>query len=63
MTTKPKLKLVGQDGNAFAILGRAFKAARKAKWTKEQMDAYRAEATSGDYNNLLRVTTEYFDVR
>jgi hypothetical protein len=59
---KPKLKLVGLDGNAFAILGRASQAARKAGWTKEQQDKYRAAAMSGDYDNLLQVTMEYFDV-
>lgn len=60
---KPKLKLVGEDGNAFAVLGAAQRAARNAGWTKEQIDAYRTEAMSGDYDNLLAVTQEYFDVR
>lgn len=60
---KPKLKLVGEDGNAFVVLGAAQRAARAAGWTKEQIDEYRTKAMSGSYDNLLAVTQEYFDVR
>lgn len=59
---KPELKLVGLDGNAFAILGRARQAAKKAGWTEDQIDAYTNEATAGDYNHLLAVTCDYFEV-
>lgn len=59
---KPELKLVGLDGNAFAILGRARQAAKKAGWTREQIDAYTNEATAGDYNHLLAVTCDHFEV-
>jgi hypothetical protein len=59
---KPKLKLVGQDGNAFAIIGMARKVAQKAGWTQEQIEEYTSEATSGDYNHLLRTTMDFFDV-
>jgi len=34
---KPKLKLVGEDGNAFSILGQARQAAKKAEWPKEKL--------------------------
>ncbi len=61
-STKPALKLVGQDGNAFAILGLAIRAARKAGWSQEQIDEYKSEATSGDYDNLLAVTMDHFEV-
>lgn len=59
---KPKLKLLGKDGNAFAILGAAGQAARKAGWQKEKITEYTEKAMSGDYNHLLIVTMEYFDV-
>ena len=52
----PDTELVGADGNAFMVLGLACRAARKAGWSKEQIDAYTAKATSGDYNNLLATT-------
>ena len=59
---KPKLKLSGLDGNAFAILGRAKKEAKQAGWSKEQIDKYMTEAMDGDYDHLLQVTVNYFDV-
>ena len=62
-TTKPTLKLVGQDGNAFAILGLAIRAAKQAGWTQQKIDEYKQKATSRDYDNLLRVTMEHFDVQ
>lgn len=60
---RPTVKLVGEDGNAFAILGRVNSALRKAGYPKEVIEKFRAEATSGDYNNLLRVCMDYVDVR
>ena len=48
-----KVKLVGEDGNAFSILGRVTKALRRAKVSEEEINLFRKEATSGDYNNLL----------
>lgn len=61
-TEKPALQLVGQDGNAFVIMGLAQSAARKAGWTKEQIQEYLDEAKSGDYDHLLQTTMKYFDV-
>lgn len=52
---KIKMKLVGEDGNAFAIIGRFTHAARRAGWPKHEIDAVVAEAQSGDYDNLLQV--------
>ena len=59
----PRVKLVGTDNNAYALLGKCRDAAKKAKWTKEQINAVIDEATSGDYNHLLYTLTKYFDVR
>ena len=53
------VKLVGEDGNAFAILGRVAKAMRRAGCTPEQMKEYSDEATSGNYAHLLNTTMEY----
>lgn len=50
------VKLVGEDGNAFFILGRVAKAMKRGGCTKEEVAAYMKEAKSGDYDNLLRVT-------
>ena len=59
---KPRVKLLGKDGNAFAVISFCEEAARKAKWSKEQIDAFMKEAMSGDYNHLLATAMNYFDV-
>ena len=56
---KPFLRMVGEDGNAFAILGRA---QRVAKANGLDWNKIKAEATSGDYDNLLCTMMKYFDV-
>ena len=58
---KFKFKMVGLEGNAFFILGRFQGLARKAGWTKEQIDAVCKEAMSGDYNHLLATMMKYTD--
>lgn len=55
------LTLSGTDGNAFAILGSAQRALENAGLKKDYWKAYHKKATSGDYDNLLRVTCKYFD--
>jgi hypothetical protein len=59
---KPKLQLTGQDGNAFSILAQAKKAARKAHWSKEEIDRFLKEATSDNYDYLLQTCFKYFNV-
>ena len=60
--TKPTVKLIGQDGNAFSIMGRVKKALRRAAADKEYVDKYLKESTVGDYNYLLAVSMEYVNV-
>lgn len=57
-----EVKLTGEDGNAFFILGAVQKALRKEGVSKEEIDQYYKEATSGDYNHLLRTTMEWVEV-
>lgn len=63
MTTdkKVEMKLVGMDGNAFAIMGRFQKAAKKAGWNKEEIDNVLKEARSGDYDHLLQTIIEHVE--
>jgi predicted ATPase len=56
---KPVLKIVGTDGNAFALLR---KARRVAIQNKMDWDKISAEATSGDYDHLLQTLDKYFEV-
>ena len=60
--TKPTVKLVGEDGNAFSIMAHVKQALRRARADKEYIDKYLKEATSGDYDHLLVVSMEYVDV-
>ena len=61
-STKPTVKLIGHDGNAFSIMGRVKKALMKAGADKEYIDKYLEESTVGDYNYLLAVSMGYVDV-
>lgn len=56
------VQLTGHDGNAFAIMSRVSAALRKAGATKNELDEYRDDSMSGDYNNLLRVASEWVNV-
>ena len=58
-----KVKLVGEDGNAFHILGKVMRELRKAGLSKEEVNAYYAEATSGDYDHLLATTAEWVKIK
>ena len=59
--TTPTVKLIGQDGNAFAIMGRVNNALRRAGADQEYIDKYLDEAISGDYDHLLAVSMKYVD--
>ncbi len=59
---RPVLELVGQDGNAFNVLGLARRAARNAGWSKEKIEAFLNEAMAGDYNHLLATCMDNFEV-
>jgi hypothetical protein len=55
---KVHVDLVGEDGNAFAILGRVSRAMRQAHVPLVDIEEYHKEATSGDYDHLLQVTMQ-----
>jgi hypothetical protein len=59
---RPKVRLIGEDGNAFAVLGKVSKALKSAGADKDYIDQYLNKAMSGDYDHLLGVTMEYIDV-
>ena len=59
--TELTVKLIGKDGNAFAIMGVVSKALKKAGY-HDLASQYLADATMGDYDHLLRTTMEYVDV-
>ncbi len=55
------VKIVGEDGNAFSILGRVQKALERAKVPKEEIDAVTEDAMSSDYNHLLSTVMNTVD--
>ena len=59
---KPTIRLVGKDGNAFAIMGAVSKALKSNGYSKEEVNEYMKEAMSGDYDHLLQVTMRWVEV-
>lgn len=59
--SKPIVKLTGTDGNAFAIMGKVSKALKRAGLGKKAKE-FLKEATSGDYDHLLRTAMRYVEV-
>lgn len=57
-----KVALVGEDGNAFSILARVQRALKRGGASAEEVSEFYREATSGDYDNLLRVVMSWVDV-
>jgi hypothetical protein len=57
-----KVKLIGSDGNAFAILGKVSQALLRAGHDKTYVDEFLVKAKSGNYDNLLCVCAEYVDI-
>ena len=56
---KPKMKLIGQDGNIFSILGRASRLLRQNGQNKQAEEMFRRVQDSGDYYKALNIISEY----
>lgn len=56
------VKLLGNDGNAFYIIGKVKQALKRADISKEEQDKFLSEAMGGDYNHLLRTCMEWVTV-
>jgi len=56
--TNITVKLSGEDGNAFAVLGKVNRALKKAGHPELATEYFR-EATKGDYDHLLQTTMKY----
>ena len=60
----PSLKIVGTDGNAFSLMGRAQGHNNKHKmYTREEMNVIMKEAMAGDYDHLLRTLMYFFKAK
>lgn len=56
---KVKVRLTGENGNAFTIIGRTVAALRHGGVSSEEVEQYRTEAMSGDYDNVLQTTMRW----
>ncbi len=56
-----RFSLVGVDGNAYSVMGYTARALKRTG-LRNKVDEMYKRATSGDYNNLLRVCMEYIDI-
>lgn len=56
MTKHPEITvdLSDADGNAYALMGRATRAMRRAGVSADEIDAFRDEAMAGDYDHLIQ---------
>lgn len=64
---KPKyahitVPLVGEDGNAFAILGRVIKAMKRHMISEEEIKEFKKEAMSSNYDHLLQTVIKWVSV-
>ena len=59
--TDVKVKLVGTDGNAFALMGKVSQALKRGGH-RDLVDPFIEEATSGDYDHLLQTCMKYVEV-
>ena len=59
---KPHVNLVGEDGNAFSILGRTREAMRSVGWSRAEIAEFTDKAMAGDYDALIRTVCDYCEV-
>ena len=61
--SKPKAKVSASDrDNIFQLLNACQAAAKRADWSYEQIQAFMAEARSGDLAHLQNVVKQHFDI-
>ena len=56
------LPMVGLDGNAFSVIGRA-RAVLRRNGMADRIEDFTKAATSGDYQQLIATCCEWFDVQ
>lgn len=61
MREKPKMELVGHDGNIFFILGRASTLLWKAGMEEQADEMERRVRSCGDYYEALNIISEYVE--
>lgn len=57
-----EVQLSGEDGNAFRIIGRVAIELRRAGVTAQEIQAFKMEATAGDYDHVLATAQAWVTV-
>lgn len=57
-----EVQLTGTDSNAFSIIGAVTQALRRHGVDRDEINKFRDEAMSGDYNNVLSTAMKWVDV-
>ena len=58
---KPKMELLGQDGNIFGILGRASRLLKRAGQSEQADEMFSRVTACGDYYEALNIISEYVE--
>lgn len=61
LTDKPECQLTGEDGNAFAIIGRVSRALRRAGYADYATEWTHRAMSCGSYDELLQLTFTYVE--
>lgn len=56
------VELVGQDSNAFLMIGRVRMALKRGGVEADEVEVFSKEAMSGDYDHVLRTITNWVNV-
>jgi len=59
---KPRVKLIGTDGNVFALMGKCTQALRKAGQAKEADQITEKIFNCGSYQEALTIMQEFVEV-
>lgn len=54
-----EVQMSGEDGNAFAIMGRVRRKLRRAGATEDEQGEFMDEAMAGDYDHLLQTVMRW----
>lgn len=57
-----KVKLVGEDGNVFSIIGRISKVLRRKGLPKEAKEFSSRSLEAGSYHEVLSIAQDYVDI-
>ena len=57
-----EVQLTGVDGTAFSLMGVVAKGLRRAGVSFDEIDEFRKEAMSGDYDHLLQTCMSWVNV-